>query len=69
MLWTRLRGGQKVIYVMSIEKPADLHHIQRLAEEGSSIPVMDRTFPLEQIADAHRYTDSGQKAGSMIIVL
>ena len=41
--------------------------IKRLLEEGSYRAVIDRTYPLEQIPDAFRYVETGQKTGSVVI--
>jgi NADPH:quinone reductase-like Zn-dependent oxidoreductase len=35
---------------------------------GGLAPVIDRTYPLAQIADAHRYVETGPKKGNVIIV-
>jgi NADPH:quinone reductase-like Zn-dependent oxidoreductase len=48
---------------------ADLEQLARLASEGSLKPVIDRTYPLEQIADAHAYVDRGHKRGNVIVTV
>ncbi len=47
------------------ERPFD--YLMRLAEEGALKPVIDRTYPLEEIAAAHAYVDTGRKTGSVVI--
>lgn len=47
----------------------DLVLIGDLAAEGALLPVVDRTFPLEEIVAAHRYVDSGHKRGNVIIAV
>jgi NADPH:quinone reductase-like Zn-dependent oxidoreductase len=37
------------------------------AAEGAIRPVIDRTYPLDDIVEAHRYVDSGRKRGSVVI--
>lgn len=43
----------------------DLHLLKRLAESGAVRPVLDRTYPLERIVEAHSYVDQGRKRGNV----
>ena len=47
----------------------DLLVLKRLAESGEFRPVVDRTFALDQIAEAHRYVDEGHKRGNVIVTI
>lgn len=67
MLWTSKMGRQKVICALSTEKPEDLVVIKKLAESGKLKSIIDKCYPLEQAAEAHRYYESGLKKGSVIL--
>lgn len=65
---TSFSGDKKVICGMAFEKQADLVEVKELVEAGAIKTVIDRTFPLEQTADAHRHYESGQRTGHVVIV-
>jgi NADPH:quinone reductase-like Zn-dependent oxidoreductase len=49
------------------EKTADLLFVKELVEAGRIVPVVDRTYPLNEIAEAHRYVDQGHKKGNVVV--
>lgn len=68
-LWTRVFGAKRVMLAIPDEKRArqDLQYLAELFEAKILRPVIDRTYPFEQIIEAHRYVDSEQKTGSVVI--
>ena len=61
------RYGITVITGPGPYRAADLQHVMYLAELGDIRPVIDRSYPLDDIAQAHRYVDTGRKRGSVVI--
>ncbi len=69
MLRTARGSGRKVICALSSETRADLETVCAMAEDGRLRTVIDRCFPLEQTADAHRYIEGGHKQGHIAITV
>ena len=51
------------------ESPENLAFLIKLLEAGEIKPVIDRRYPLNQVADAHRYAEAGHKRGNVVIVV
>ena len=69
MAWTALTGGKKVVAGMAPDRRVDLVFLKELLETSKLKPVIDRRYPLEQTAEAHRYVDTGCKRGSVVITI
>lgn len=65
--WVSLTGRQKVISGVMSETAADLEFLATLIEAGDMKAVIDRSYPLAEIADAHRYVEKGHKKGNVVI--
>jgi NADPH:quinone reductase-like Zn-dependent oxidoreductase len=69
MLSTKIRGDKKVLCVLSPQSTEDLIFLRGLIEEGKVRSIVDRCYPLEQAAVAHRYVEEGHKKGHVILTV
>lgn len=61
------KSGKRILSISFKPKPEDVQFEVKLAEAGAMRPVIDRTYDLDQVAEAHRYVDTGRKRGSVVL--
>lgn len=72
--WTSRIGDRRAAVAFTGMRPAaekakDLRFITPLAESGDLVPVVEATYPLAEIAAAHRHVDTGHKKGNVVVII
>jgi NADPH:quinone reductase-like Zn-dependent oxidoreductase len=66
-LFTPMFGGKKVLFPLPTINKGDVEFLKLLVETNRFKPVIDKTYPIKDIVAAHKYVESGQKIGNVII--
>ncbi len=68
-LTTPLLGGKKLLFPLPTINKKDVVFLKELVETGKYKPVIDRKYRLEQILEAYKYVETGQKTGNVVITM
>ena len=66
-LITPLFGGKRVMFPIPRDDQEMVRYFKGLVESGEFKPLIDRRYPLDQIVQAYRYVETGQKIGNVVI--
>ena len=66
---TRWIGKRRVLFLLDSAKPEDVRQLKSLVEAGKFKPVIDRTYPLEDVVEAARYVETLQKTGNVVLTV
>jgi len=66
---SRFVGTRRIVFAMGHRRIEEVLAIKALMEACEFRPVVDRRYPLEQVADAHRYVETWRKTGNVVLVM
>jgi len=62
-------GGMKVLFPIPKDTKVDIEFIKELLETGKYKAVIDQIYPFDQLIEATRYVETGEKVGNVVITL
>lgn len=68
-LWSKLFGDRKVVFAVAQHRREDVLFLKGLLASGEYRPVIDRSYPLEDAVEAHRYVETLQKTGNVVLTV
>lgn len=66
-LTTPIQGGKKVLFPLPTINMTDVNFLKQLVENGEFTPVIDKIYSLDNIVEAYKYVETGQKTGNVIL--